>query len=92
MISIRKEFVYRIEYHNEQGKRHKEDGPAIEWNDGDFIGEKWWYFNGKRHREDGPAIEYPNGNKEWFLNDTEYSEQDYYHEVAKIKLKRILDL
>ena len=26
------------------GKRHREDGPAIEWSDGD----KWWYLNGER--------------------------------------------
>ena len=35
------------------GKRHREDGPAIEDADGD----KFWYLNGKQHREDGPAIE-----------------------------------
>ena len=32
------------------GKRHREDGPAIEYANGD----KYWYLNGKRHREDGP--------------------------------------
>lgn len=29
------------------GKRHRENGPAIEWN----IGDKWWYLNGKRYYE-----------------------------------------
>jgi hypothetical protein len=43
---------------------HREDGPAIEWADGD----KYWYINGKRHREDGPAAEHANGDKEWYLN------------------------
>ena len=43
---------------------HREDGPAVEWNDG----AKSWYLNGKRHRIDGPAIEYSNGSKEWFIN------------------------
>ena len=33
------------------GKFHREDGPAIEWSNGD----KEWYLNGRRHREDGPA-------------------------------------
>ena len=46
------------------GKRHREDGPAIERADGD----KHWYLNGQLHREDGPAIEWLNGDKEWFLN------------------------
>ena len=55
------------------GKRHREDGPAIEWSDGD----KEWYLNGKRHREDGPAIESSNGDKEWYLNGEELSEEEF---------------
>ena len=47
------------------GKRHREDGPAIEWSDG----AKEWYLNGKHHREDGPAVEYADGTKSWYLND-----------------------
>ena len=46
------------------GKRHREDGPAIEYTNGD----KEWWINDKRHREDGPAIE-SNGSKFWYLND-----------------------
>ena len=46
------------------GKRHREDGPAIEWSDG----AKEWYLNGKHHREDGPAIEWSGGTKSWYLN------------------------
>ena len=46
------------------GKRHREDGPAIECNDG----YKEWYLNGKRHRVDGPAIEHNDGYKAWYLN------------------------
>jgi hypothetical protein len=45
-------------------KLHREDGPAVEWADGD----KEWYLNGQRHREDGPAIEWANGGKYWCLN------------------------
>ena len=43
---------------------HREDGPAVEYADGD----KFWYINGKRHREDGPAVEYANGTKYWCIN------------------------
>ena len=46
------------------GKRHREDGPAIENANGDKI----WHLNGILHREDGPAIENANGGKYWFLN------------------------
>ena len=42
---------------------HREDGPAIEYINGD----REWWLNGKLHREDGPAIEFANGDKKWFL-------------------------
>jgi hypothetical protein len=45
------------------GKRHREDGPAIEFSDGT----KDWLLNGKRHREDGPAREYSSGGASWYL-------------------------
>ena len=45
-------------------KRHREDGAAVEWANGD----KAWYLDGKRHREDGPAIEYADGDKAWYIN------------------------
>ena len=47
------------------GKRHRTDGPAIEWADGS----KQWYLNDKRHRTDGPAIEWADGSKQWWLDD-----------------------
>ena len=46
------------------GKLHREDGPAVEWDDGT----KEWYHNGKCHREDGPAIECAGGTKYWYRN------------------------
>jgi hypothetical protein len=46
-------------------KRHREDGPAIEW----AHGNKSWWLNDKLHREDGPAVERSNGYKAWWLND-----------------------
>ena len=48
----------------EMQKLHREDGPAIEYANGDKV----WYVNGELHREDGPAQEYANGSKFWFLN------------------------
>jgi hypothetical protein len=46
------------------GSLHREDGPAIEYADGD----KSWFLNNKLHRKDGPASEFANGTKQWFLN------------------------
>jgi hypothetical protein len=45
------------------GKRHRENGPAIEWADGS----NEWLLKGKLHREDGPALNM-DGRKEWWLN------------------------
>jgi len=47
---------------------HREEGPAVEWNDGT----KCWYQNGELHRKDGPAIECIDGYKEYYLNDIFY--------------------
>ncbi len=52
------------------GRRHREDGPAAEFEDGT----KAWYLSGKRHREDGPAAEYASGTKAWYLNGRRHRE------------------
>ena len=52
------------------GKKHREDGPAIEYANG----YKAWYINGELHREDGPAIEYSDGDKYWFINGERHRE------------------
>ena len=51
-------------WYNEEREYHREDGPAIEY----VNGNKYWYINGKRHREDGPAVKYEDGSKAWYLN------------------------
>jgi hypothetical protein len=48
-------------------------------------GDRYWYLNGKLHREDGPAVEYANGMCCWFLNDVEYTEEDFNKKTAKVK-------
>ena len=63
--------VYEFWYQN--GKYHRLDGPAVECGDYD----KEWYQNGKRHRLDGPAVEYSDGDKEWWVEDIEYSEEEF---------------
>jgi len=51
-------------FHYQNGKLHRDDGPAIERANGD----KAWHLNGKYHRLDGPAVEYTNGYKAWYQN------------------------
>jgi hypothetical protein len=58
---------------------HREDGPAIEYANGD----KYWYLNGKLHREDGPAVEYACGSKRWYLNGVIYTEAEFKKRTAK---------
>jgi hypothetical protein len=47
--------------------------PAMEE---DTFGNKFWYLKGKLHREDGPAIEYADGDKSWWLNGEEVTEEE----------------
>ena len=50
--------------------RHREDGPAVEYANGD----KSWFINGKLHREGGPANEYSDGSKSWYINGERHRE------------------
>jgi hypothetical protein len=52
-----------IERRNEEGQKHRTDGPAVEYTDGT----KHWYIRDQRHRTDGPAIEHANGSKYWYI-------------------------
>jgi len=67
------------------GKRHREDGPACEFTNG----EKWWYLYGKRHREDGPACEYAGGNKQWYLNGESYGWNDDFTNESWIRFVKL---
>ncbi len=53
-----------IFYLNKKGQYHREDGPAIEWNDGD----REWRVKGYLHRTDGPAVEFKQGFISFFIN------------------------
>ncbi len=60
---------------------HREDGPAVEWMNGD----KSWWINDERHRENGPAIEWADGRKWWYLNGFEYSEEKFNKKMNRAK-------
>jgi hypothetical protein len=50
---------------NEAGQIHREDGPAIEYDNGS----KEWYIRDRLHNENGPAIEYVSiGGKQWWIH------------------------
>ena len=48
----------------EHSIRHRENGPAVEYSNGD----KLWYHNDQLHRIDGPAIISERGDKYWYQN------------------------
>jgi len=62
------------------GKRHRENGPAIEYADG---GKSWW-INGRLHREDGPAVELADGCEYWWINGVEYTKKEWKKETKKL--------
>lgn len=51
--------AYGVVYKDSKGSIHREDGPAVEYNDG----KKAWFFNGLLHRTDGPAYICDNNHK-----------------------------
>ena len=61
-MSIRVEFEDRVEWHDELGRIHREDGPAIEF----FNGDRYWLFEGLRRRVSGPAVELSGGARFWY--------------------------
>ena len=74
-----KEYIVKIDQDGSKewflnGKRHREDGPAVEDVEDGY---KAWYLNGELHREDGPAIEKANGHKSWYLNNKEYTKEEF---------------
>lgn len=70
------------------GRRHRTDGPAIEFFDGD----RQWYLNGQMHRTDGPAIELVDGRRYWFLNDRSLTFNAWLRVVAQTDEERMSHL
>ena len=71
----------RVVYRNINGLLHREDGPAIEYANGNKI----WYINGELHREDGPAVEYARGDKEWYIEGQRYLEDEFNKKMNIVK-------
>ena len=74
---FKRHFSNRIEYWDSAGRRHREDGPAVEY----FNGNKYWFRHGKRHRLYGPAELTADGSEFWWLDGKEYGKFGYWHEV-----------
>jgi hypothetical protein len=55
--SERKVYANTIEYRNEKGNLHREDGPAVITK----LGSEQWWYDGRIHRADGPAVIWGSG-------------------------------
>jgi hypothetical protein len=81
-----------ITYRDFLGRLHRKNGPAVQKENGKCI----WFFKGMMHREDGPAeynkIHDFSNSEEYYLNDKNFTKEEWEKEVTKIKLKRILNL
>jgi hypothetical protein len=56
-----------VEYRDEHGRHHCEDGPAIIAKNGI----KKWFKHGEYHNTTGPALIWTDGSVMWWVNDVE---------------------
>lgn len=71
VISSKDNYSATIEYKNLLGDLHREDGPALEYEDG----REAWYYDGVPHRGgDLPASIDPDGDMEWWVHGKQHRE------------------
>ena len=70
----------KTEYRDAYGYWHREDGPAIEYEDG----YKAWCIHGKYHRTDGPAVEFPNGTSFWWVNGKQATKEQFNNKLYRV--------
>jgi len=71
----------------QDGEQHRDPGP-----DGEELpavvrpsGSCEYYRHGRRHREDGPAVITDNGGEQYWLDDENYSEEEWHRQVSEWK-------
>lgn len=52
----------------------------------------WRNQKNELHREDGPAVKYHDGEKEFWLNDTKYTEKDYWEKLKPVKKMTLAEI
>lgn len=73
-----------ITYFDDNGEYHREDGPAIEYIDGQLKGFSIWYFHGKLHNLDGPAVIRIDGYLDYWINNENYG-YEQWKQIIKYK-------
>ena len=64
MMAMHDSMAEKEDLERKYGKKHRVDGPAIEWPNGS----REWWVEGKRHRTDGPAVVGADGYHEWWVD------------------------
>lgn len=79
--------VWKCLEHLVNGRPHCEDGPAIQYDTGDYL----WFQNGLYHRLDGPAWKCREHHT-YYIKNREYTEEEFWNqpEVIRNKLNKIL--
>ena len=76
-----------------------EGGEEYEWEEDEFCENrhacsptKMWIYNDEVHRTDGPAIEWANGNKEWWLNGVQLTEDEFLKATQPVVEMTVADI
>jgi hypothetical protein len=59
-----------------------------EWDNG----ERCWLVDGMTHRLDGPAVQWADGSKQWWIENKEYTEEEFNQHPLVIQHKRRLSV
>jgi hypothetical protein len=71
----------------QHGLRHRLDGPACIWHDGD----ETWFTDGELHRIDGPAVDSTNVNrKKWYIKGSEINCNNNQEFLRIVNMKALL--
>lgn len=63
---------------------NRKNGPCIVTTGG-YVA---WYLDNKRHRIDGPAMIWSDGSEEYFLNDKQYTKEEYYEKLKELNINK----
>ena len=63
-----------VRWRDDEGRRHREDGPAVVWPDGT----QYWFNHGRYHFAHGPSDLYASGSLRWYEDGRHLRRRDPY--------------
>jgi hypothetical protein len=70
-----------IRHYDSKGNLHREDGPAVEYTNGEVM----YFIHGKLHREDGPAYASADGDELMYCLDGKAYDEVSFQRIVKVK-------